>query len=107
MVLRAASLTYLHGHSVGGTNPSLLEAMGSKNCCICHDNEFNREVIQNNGLFFSKPLDVSKHILDIEQEKNETELMNYKNGVYNRAINYYNWNRITNDYLKLAQSFSN
>ena len=72
MTLRAASLTYLHGHSVGGTNPSLLEAMGSKNCCICHDNEFNREVIQNNGLFFSTPLDVSKHILDMEQEKNKS-----------------------------------
>jgi len=107
MTLRAASLTYLHGHSVGGTNPSLLEAMGSKNCCICHDNEFNREVIQNSGLFFSIPLEVSNHIVTMEQEKNESELMNYKKGVYNRAINYYNWNRITNDYLKLAQSFSN
>ena len=56
MLLRAACLTYLHGHSVGGTNPSLLEAMGSKNICICHDNKFNREVIGDNGLFFNNEI---------------------------------------------------
>ena len=36
-IVRAHAASYLHGHSVGGTNPSLLEAMGSRNLCVCHD----------------------------------------------------------------------
>ena len=43
-VIRANAYSYFHGHSVGGTNPSLLEAMASKNLCVCHDNEFNKIV---------------------------------------------------------------
>lgn len=35
---------YFHGHSVGGTNPSLLEARGCGNAIIAHDYPFNREV---------------------------------------------------------------
>ena len=105
MVLRAASLTYLHGHSVGGTNPSLLEAMGSRNCCICHDNEFNREVIGNNGLFFSSPDEVSDHILAMEDNMQAELREQFKQGVYEKASNYYCWERITEEYLTLAKSF--
>lgn len=105
MILRAGSLTYLHGHSVGGTNPSLLEAMGSKNCCICHDNEFNREVVGDNGLFFASPDEVSKHILAMEDDAQIALRNQFTQGVYNRAINYYSWDRITDEYLKLAKSF--
>ena len=44
-VIRANAFSYFHGHMVGGTNPSLLEAMASKNLCVCHDNEFNKRII--------------------------------------------------------------
>jgi len=43
-MLRQNAFAYIHGHSVGGTNPSLLDAMIMKNLIIAHDNEFNREV---------------------------------------------------------------
>ena len=43
-MLRQNCKAYIHGHSVGGTNPSLLEAMISKNLIIAHDNVFNKEV---------------------------------------------------------------
>ena len=43
-----------YGHSVGGTNPSLLEAMGSRNLCICHKNIFNEAVVRDNGFYFEK-----------------------------------------------------
>lgn len=42
--LRFHSMAYIHGHQVGGTNPSLVEAMGAGNAIICHDNPFNRWV---------------------------------------------------------------
>ncbi|HEX7687032.1 MAG TPA: DUF1972 domain-containing protein, partial [Burkholderiaceae bacterium] len=51
--LRQHSLAYLHGHQVGGTNPSLLEAMGAGNAVIAHDNRFNRWVAQDGALYFA------------------------------------------------------
>lgn len=43
-MLRQNCFAYIHGHSVGGTNPALLEAMSMKNLIVAHDNKFNREV---------------------------------------------------------------
>lgn len=43
--LRLHSLAYVHGHQVGGTNPSLVEALGAGNAVIAHDNRFNRWVL--------------------------------------------------------------
>lgn len=44
---------YFHGHCVGGTNPSLLEAMASNALVIAHDNEFNRNVLGEENLYFA------------------------------------------------------
>lgn len=51
--IRHFSYAYLHGHSVGGTNPSLLEAMAAGCFIIAHDNVFNRAVLGENALFYS------------------------------------------------------
>lgn len=51
--LRAGSLFYMHGHQVGGTNPSLVEALGAGNPVIAHDNDFNRYVAGGKALYFS------------------------------------------------------
>jgi metallophosphoesterase superfamily enzyme len=50
--LRLNSLFYIHGHQVGGTNPSLLEAMGAGNAVLAHDNPFNRWVVGKGAVFF-------------------------------------------------------
>lgn len=51
--LRRFSVAYIHGHQVGGTNPSLVEALGSGNAIIAHDNQFNRWVAEDAGIYFS------------------------------------------------------
>lgn len=51
--LRKHSLLYVHGHRVGGTNPSLLEAMGAGNAVLAHDNRFNRWVAADGAAYFS------------------------------------------------------
>ena len=51
--LRYFSKLYFHGHSVGGTNPSLLEAMAAKTLIVANDNEFNRSVLEENAFYFS------------------------------------------------------
>lgn len=51
--LRFYALCYVHGHQVGGTNPSLVEALGAGNAVIAHDNPFNRWVAKGGALYFS------------------------------------------------------
>jgi glycosyltransferase involved in cell wall biosynthesis len=46
------SSLYFHGHSTGGTNPSLLEAMASQALIAAHDNNFNKSVLQNDAFYF-------------------------------------------------------
>ena len=60
--LRYHSHYYFHGHSVGGTNPSLLEAMACGCRIIAHDNAFNRNVLKNNALYFTNASDISTQI---------------------------------------------
>lgn len=50
--LRRHSLAYVHGHRVGGTNPSLVEALGAGNPVIAHDNRFNRWVAGAGAAYF-------------------------------------------------------
>ena len=64
--LYAGSATYLHGHSVGGTNPSLLRAMGAGAPTIAWDVTFNREVLGQTGSVFSDPEDLSNLIETVE-----------------------------------------
>lgn len=51
--LRGSCVAYVHGHSVGGTNPSLLEALATVGgVLVCHDNNYNREVAGNEARYF-------------------------------------------------------
>ena len=58
--LRYHSLGYLHGHTVGGTNPSLVEALAAGNPVIAHNNKYNRWVAGDAGLYFTTPKDAAK-----------------------------------------------
>lgn len=61
--LRHHALLYFHGHSVGGTNPSLLEAMACGSFIAAHDNTFNRSVLGENALYFTSPEDIRSHLV--------------------------------------------
>ena len=58
--IRYFAKIYLHGHSVGGTNPSLLEAMAAKSLIVAHDNKFNRTVLEKNAFYFQSSNDLTK-----------------------------------------------
>lgn len=60
--LRRHCALYLHGHQVGGTNPSLLEAMGAGNAVLAHDNRFNRWVAADGAEYFSDLADCTAAI---------------------------------------------
>lgn len=97
--LRFFCCAYLHGHSVGGTNPSLLEAMGCGNVVIASDNPFNREVLGGSGLFFSSPNEVGACIDVVDSGK--ADIASMKVNVVERVREFYTWDRITDYYCEL------
>jgi glycosyltransferase involved in cell wall biosynthesis len=94
--LRFHCTAYIHGHSVGGTNPSLLEAMGCANLIVAHDNRFNREVLGNAGLYFETPDDLRRMVTEIDS--GEVQEQQLRKRSKSRAAEYYNWPLITSAY---------
>lgn len=67
--LRYFSNLYFHGHTVGGTNPSLLEAMASSALICAHKNEFNEAILGKDAFYFEEPHEISNYITNIEKKK--------------------------------------
>jgi glycosyltransferase involved in cell wall biosynthesis len=102
--LRYYCFAYLHGHSVGGTNPSLLEAMGCGNLIFAHDNSFNRETLGDCGLFFADSEELVQVIDDAE--KNEAEQERWREAARKRARDVYSWEDIISRYAALLERAS-
>jgi glycosyltransferase involved in cell wall biosynthesis len=106
--LYAHALSYLHGHSVGGTNPSLLRAMGAGTAVLGWDVVFNREVAGTAGLYFDSASQLAPQIEEVERYpfrfRDIGELMQ------ERARKRYNWDSVTEAYealaAKLARGYS-
>jgi rhamnosyltransferase len=103
-MLRQNCCTYIHGHSVGGTNPSLLEAAISRNIIMAHDNSFNREVCGTSAVYFKNEIDLSRKMKSVY--KHRQSYLKLKDDVYHRVKNNYLWNKITEGYLSLFQKMS-
>ncbi|MDI1354696.1 MAG: DUF1972 domain-containing protein [bacterium] len=71
--LRYYSYAYFHGHSVGGTNPSLLEAMGCRCFIIAHNNEFNRMVLGENAYYFKEAVDIEGILQKADRNSPQTQ----------------------------------
>lgn len=97
--LRFYARAYMHGHSVGGTNPSLLEAMACSNLIIAHDNPFNREVLGEAGLFFSSAGELTSQIEAIDAGRVRSQEM--RSAARNRIRERYLWDQIADAYLNL------
>lgn len=98
--LRHFAHIYFHGHTVGGTNPSLLEAMASQ-CMICaHGNKFNREVLGDDAAYFLDILDVT-NACDL-LERNEMQRNKIKNNL-RKIKDRYNWDVVTDQYEVIFQ----
>ena len=97
--LQNNSYLYFHGHSVGGTNPSLLEAMASEALIAAHNNPFNKSVLHTDAFYFSNANDV-KQIVETVQRK-ETEKTMVSNNLH--KIKYqFNWENIIDQYEEFA-----
>lgn len=95
--LRYFSKLYFHGHSVGGTNPSLLEAMASQALVIAHNNDFNKGILKENSYYFSNPEEV-KNILETIKKSDNLPMVQIN---YQAIIKDFNWDKINGQYLQL------
>lgn len=101
--LRVYAACYLHGHSVGGTNPSLLEALACGNWVIAHDNLFNREVARDAADYFETPEQLAR---SLDAVVTRSESMRRQSSQRARAIiaEHYTWDGITDAYETLMRS---
>ena len=73
--LRVYCRAYFHGHRVGGTNPSLVEALAAGNPVIAHDNRFTRWVAGEGAAFFTTPDDVDRLLNELDENPSRLQAM--------------------------------
>jgi len=98
--LRYFSNLYFHGHSVGGTNPSLLEAMASHCLIVANDNPFNRTVLEEDAFYFNEEEDIVR-LLDAGVQKAAYEGFMSRNT--EKIAREYSWNYIAGRLLNLFE----
>ena len=100
--LRRHGLFYMHGHRVGGTNPSLLEAMGAGNAVVAHDNRFNRWVARDGALYFSDEEGcaraIDQYLCNAQERERHGELNR------SRAETVFNWSEVLQSYAELLEA---
>jgi glycosyltransferase involved in cell wall biosynthesis len=101
--LRFYARAYLHGHRVGGTNPSLVEALGAGNAVIAHNNRFNRWVAGEGGRYFEsiEQLDQLLESLNADSE----QLMEMEQASRKRFCESFTQDKILTAYEDLLAQF--
>lgn len=94
--LRFHARAYMHGHTAGGTNPSLVEALWAGNAVIAHDNRYNRWTADGAGLFF-KTIDECSQCIDAI-DCASANLEEYRRQARKRAELTFNWPEVLNRY---------
>lgn len=95
--LRTSALCYIHGHKVGGTNPSLLEAMAADAYIIAYENLFNGPVLNSNALFFKNEEELAALLSTIEEHRaaNQSKFLENNRKV---ILEKYSWDNIIRQY---------
>ena len=98
--LYAHARLYIHGHSVGGTNPSLLRAMGAAAPVAAIDVIFNREVLADAGMYFTDETDLAAIIGHAEAHQAEHAELGV--AAQRRAASEYDWDDVADRYERLC-----
>jgi glycosyltransferase involved in cell wall biosynthesis len=99
--LRYYSNLYFHGHMVGGTNPSLLEAMASSALVCAHKNIFNSSILEEDTFYFTN---LEQLIFAIDNyQKSDYQHLCLNN--LDKIHSTYHWDKIIYDYEQLLTAF--
>ena len=100
--LRYYSNIYFHGHTVGGTNPSLLEAMSSNSLICANDNPFNKYILGEDAIYFKDAQDVSNQLINVRCKLSLYKKMLEANK--KKIDEIYDWEFITDQYANHFKS---
>jgi hypothetical protein len=98
-ILRQNCFCYVHGNSVGGTNPALLEAMASCPRIMAIESPFSREVLGDSALFFD-PKNITPTFLEVVQTQEA------KDKLYLQVSSRYQWDAVAESYCRLVMGLS-
>ena len=101
LTFRFLAYAYLHGHSAGGTNPSLLEALSCTNVNILFDVAYNKEVGLDSCFYFNKDEDNLKKVLNEVDKLNEKKRLEYGKLCKKRIKDEYTWDIVCEKYQQL------
>lgn len=102
--LRFYCLLYVHGHRVGGTNPSLVEALGAGNPVLAHDNQFNRWVAGPDQAYFSSQTDCAQKFDEL-LIKNK-DFTHEKKASLEQHQTLFRWDDVLKDYRILLEKWT-
>lgn len=101
MKIRDNAYGYFHGHEVGGTNPSLLEALSRTDLNLLLDVGFNREVAEDNALYWTKESGNLAALIEKADGMTKEEIKALGQNAKQRIIDAYSWDFISSEYEKL------
>lgn len=99
--LRYFSALYIHGHQVGGTNPSLVEALGAGNAVLAHGNHFNRWVAGDKQVYFDNEPSCARCLDDLLND--EQQLKKMREASRQRHAERFTWIRVLEEYESLLE----
>ena len=99
--IRENAYGYFHGHEVGGTNPSLIEALANTDLNFLLDVGFNKEVGEEGAIYFSKEEGNLANCIDEADSYNDEIIASYSKKAKQRVYEEYTWKKIISEYEKL------
>lgn len=101
LYFRKNAFAYIHGHSAGGTNPSLLEALATTKLNILYNAIYNVEVGMMSSLYFSKKDGDLKTIIEKCEQMDKKMIEKYEKLALDRIKNLYTWKLVVEEYKKI------
>ena len=99
--IRENAYAYFHGHTVGGTNPSLIEALGSTDLNLLVDVGFNKEVAEDCALYWSRDPGSLSNLIDKADQMSLEEIKELGAKAKKRVAEKYTWVRICGMYEEI------
>ena len=96
--IRENAYAYFHGHTVGGTNPSLIEALGSTDLNLLVDVGFNKEVAEDCALYWSRKPGSLARLIDCADKMGAQEIAEMGRKAKKRVAEEYTWDKICGQY---------
>lgn len=104
--IRENAYAYFHGHTVGGTNPSLIEALGSTDLNLLVDVKFNREVAGDSALYWSCDENVLARLIDEVDLMDKEKILKLGTSAKKRVSDMYTWEKISKMYENIFQTIN-